>query len=135
MKNGFVEALLLSGLALILLFIFGLYTADRFDKQDKRLASIEMSLSHDHSKDIHLAPTSPNSLLDVSSGVHQTNYLSTNNFDPNVRWLQSVVTEAYQKESETSWISVSPGIFGQIADVTTIIGLKKDGTVVWKKRE
>ena len=52
-----------------------------------------------------------------------------------VRWLQSVVTEEWQRTSDSSWETTRPAVFGQVGDAQTIIGLRADGVVVWKNRE
>jgi len=54
---------------------------------------------------------------------------------PKVRWLQSVVTEAWVQDGSNSWKTVMPPIFGQVGDSITIIGLRDDGVVVWEDNE
>ena len=52
-----------------------------------------------------------------------------------VKWLQSVVTEAWTQDGPSSWIQNRPAIYGQIGDAETVIGLREDGVVVWKYRD
>jgi hypothetical protein len=52
-----------------------------------------------------------------------------------VKWLESVVTEAWTKAGPNSWTQVQPAIYGQRGDCGTVIGLREDGIVVWKYRD
>jgi len=49
------------------------------------------------------------------------------------KWLDSQVTERWERIDERSWQTVRPSLYGQVSDPNVRIGLRADGVVVWKE--
>ena len=50
-----------------------------------------------------------------------------------VRWLGSPVTEMWVKDGPHSWTQARPSIHGQISPPDVEMGLRSDGTVIWRE--
>ena len=108
----------------------------RYDNQNNIFLGPKTPMWIKTTNNVPNVSTNKQTSLKLESKIQKDLYMAlTFQNIPNVRWLDSVVTEAWIQESERSWVQARPSIDNQVSDPQTVIGFREDGIVVWKYRD